>query len=477
MKISARIFLGYFLIVGLAAYLLLNTFMAQLRPGMRQSMEEVMVDTANLLAEVVEREVTNRSINEGEFAQSMHDFLGRRLNADIWNLKKTDSNLRVYVTDAGGTVVYDSEGRDLGADYSQWRDVYLTLRGEYGARSTPAKPGDDLSTVMHVAAPILHNGRIIGVLTVAKPNTSVQPFIEIGRQKMTSTSLLLVAASLLLGLFFSYWFTQSIRKLVRYAQKVSRGERASLPRIREKELSDLGDAIERMRQELEGKNYVENYIHTLTHEMKSPLSAIKGAAELMQEDMPAEERDRFLRNILGETDRLQDFVARMLDLAMIEKRQALQDVTVIDLGELTGEVTAGKAAAIRSKGLKVTIVVPSSLQVRGERFLLMQALSNLVDNAIAFSDDNGGIEINGWQDDGNCMIDIIDNGPGIPSFASIKVFDRFYSLPRPDSGKKSTGLGLSFVREVVMLHHGEVTLQNRPEGGLLVRMVLPAAHT
>jgi two-component system sensor histidine kinase CreC len=466
--------LGYFLIVGLAAYLLLNTFTAQLRPGMRQSMEEMMVDTANLLAEVVERDVLNLSIDNSEFARSMRDFLGRKLNANIWNLKKTDTSLRVYVTDTQGRVIYDSDGRDLGADYSQWRDVYLTLRGEYGARSTIANPGDDLSTVMHVAAPIRHNDQIIGVLTVAKPNISVQPFIETGRQKMTRVSLLLFAASLLLGLFFSYWFTQSIRKLVRYAQKVSRGERASLPVIRESELAELGNAVERMRQELEGKNYVENYIHTLTHEMKSPLSAIKGAAELMQEDMLPAERDKFLRNILSETDRLQDFVKRMLDLAMIEKRQTLQDVSTVNLAELAAGVAAGKEPAIKAKGLSVKIDVPVSLQVQGERFLLQQALINLIDNAIDFSSQGGVIEITGHASGDNCEIDVIDSGPGIPPFATERVFERFYSLPRPDSGKKSTGLGLSFVREVMMLHHGVITLHNRSSGGLLARLVLPA---
>src|SRR5690606_23422027 len=127
--------------------------------------------------------------------------------------------------------------------YSQWRDVYLTLRGEYGARSTMADPDDTLSTVMHVAAPIRDGGRIVGVLTVAKPNISVQPFIEISREKMTRISLLLVAASLLVGLFFAYWFTGSIRKLASYAQKVSRGERASLPKITESELAELGGAV------------------------------------------------------------------------------------------------------------------------------------------------------------------------------------------------------------------------------------------
>ena len=340
MTISTRIFLSYFLIVGLGVFFLLNVFMAQLRPGVRQSMEDTLVDMANLLAEVVTPAVVQKDITNSDFSNHMNDFLERRFNAPIWDLEKTNTSLRVYITNEEGIVIYDSSGLDVGKDFSQWRDVYLTLRGQYGARSTPIDPDNELTTVMHVAAPIIHENNIIGVLTVAKPNISVQPFIEISRGKMIRSSLILVVISLLAGLFLSRWFTASIRKLVTYANQVGRKERITLPKIREHELSALGAAIENMRQELDGKQYVENYIHTLTHEMKSPLSAIQGAAELMQEDMPADQRNRFLNNILNETHRLRDFIARMLNLASVEKQQALENPQVIHIKSLLEAIAA-----------------------------------------------------------------------------------------------------------------------------------------
>jgi two-component system sensor histidine kinase CreC len=220
---------------------------------------------------------------------------------------------------------------------------------------------------------------------------------------------------------------------------------------------------------------VENYIHTLTHEMKTPLSAIKGAAELLQEQMTPGEREKFLRNILEESGRLQDLVSRMLDLAVVEKRQSLQDIETVRMGELVAEAVASKAAEIRTRSLHIKIEVPSALTVRGERFLLRQALQNLLDNAIAFSDSGGTIVIGGQERDGECELTIIDRGPGIPEYARERVFERFYSLPRPDTGRKSTGLGLSFVREVALLHRGSVQLDNPPQGGLAARLVLPAA--
>ena len=286
MSFSLRIFLGYFLLVAVAFWLFLQDIKEELVPGMRQSLEEVLVDTANLLAEMVAEEVLDGSLTEGRFARKMDAFGRRRMNAVIWFLKKRDPGLVVYITDQRGRVVYDSRGRDLGADYSRWNDVYLTLRGEYGARTSRDDPDDEYSSVMYVAAPILAAERIIGVLSVGKPSATVLPFVGAARRSLIQKALLLLGLSLVLGLALTYGLSASIRKLTRYADRVGRGDRVPTPRLREPELARLAQAMETMRGELEGKEYVEHYLHTLTHELKSPLTAIQGAAELLEEDMP-----------------------------------------------------------------------------------------------------------------------------------------------------------------------------------------------
>src|SRR5262249_43082382 len=100
--------------------------------------------------------------------------------------------------------------------------------------------------------------------------------------------------------------------------------------------------------------------------------------------------------------------------------------------------------------------------------------SNLLQNAIDFSPDGAEIRLSGGVEDGRFTFVVEDTGSGIPEFAVEKVFDKFFSLQRPNTGKKSTGLGLSFVKEVIDLHRGSVTLQNRPEGGARATVRLPA---
>ena len=96
-------------------------------------------------------------------------------------------------------------------------------------------------------------------------------------------------------------------------------------------------------------------------------------------------------------------------------------------------------------------------------------------NALAFTPVGGGVTVEIGGKDGVVCVCVEDTGPGVPDFALEKVFDRFYSLPRPDSGRKSSGLGLSIVREIARLHGGEVTLVNRREGGARAELTLPAA--
>jgi two-component system sensor histidine kinase CreC len=114
-------------------------------------------------------------------------------------------------------------------------------------------------------------------------------------------------------------------------------------------------------------------------------------------------------------------------------------------------------------------------QVRGDAFLLGQAVSNLVQNAIEFAPAGSEVAVTLRADGERVVVVVIDRGPGVPDYALEKIFDRFYSLPRPDTGRKSSGLGLSIVREIARLHGGEVTLVNGADGGARAELGLPLA--
>ena len=473
MKISLRILLGYFLIVGLAAYFVLTVFIEEVKPGVREAMEDTLVDTANLLAELAAPELAAGRIGEGAFARAVRGYGERPVEATIWSFRKESLDYRIYVTDARGRVVFATASGEIGKDYSRWRDVARTLQGRYGARSSRDDPQDENSSVMHVAAPIREGDRVIGVLTVAKPNATVQPFIERSQRKIRNRGFILLAAAAAIGAFFTWRLTRSINRLRRYARDVSEGRKAPPPESGASEIAELGRALAAMREKLEGKQYVEQYVQTLTHELKSPLAAIRGAAELLDEDMPREQRRRFLANIREQTERLRQVGERMLSLATVEQRQALERVERVELRPLLESVLESLTPRLASRMLTCSVAADTGLSVKGERFLLSQALTNLLDNAIDFSPDGAHIELAAVAEGTRVRITIRDHGPGIPDYALPRVFERFYSLPRPDTGRKSTGLGLAFVREVAALHGGDIRLANHAGGGATASLDLP----
>ncbi|AZD57491.1 sensor histidine kinase [Pseudomonas chlororaphis subsp. aurantiaca] len=472
MPLAIRIFLVYVLFVGLTGYFVLSTVMEEIRPGVRQSTEETLVDTANLLAEILRDDFKAGTLSENRWPELLKAYGERQPAATIWGLPKNQVNHRIYVTDAEGKVVLDSSGLAVGQDYSRWNDVYLTLRGQYGARSSRSVADDPNSSVMHVGAPIRDNGRIIGVVTVAKPNSSLQPYVDRTERRLLWYGAGLIGLGLLFGALLSWWLSVALRRLTGYAQAVSEGRRAELPHYRGGELEQLATAVEHMRTQLEGKAYVERYVHTLTHELKSPLAAIRGAAELLQSEMPGEQRARFVSNIDSESARMQHLIERLLNLAQVEQRHGLEEREAVPLADLANQVLDSQKARIEGKGLQVEQRIEPGLKLSGEAFLLRQALGNLLENALDFTPAGGVLRLSASRAGDQLRFSLFNQAEPIPDYALARLTERFYSLPRPDSGRKSTGLGLNFVEEVVQLHGGQMRIGN-VEGGVEVTLLFP----
>ncbi len=484
MKIGLRILLGYFLIVALAALLLGRVFLQEVKPGVRQAMEDTLVDTANLLAEQAKDDLLAGRIDDGRFAAHVRALTDRDLGAEIWGFTKRKVSTRIYVADARGIVVFDSSGQDLGKDYSRWNDVYLTLQGRYGARSSRSDPNDEASSVMHVAAPITvrdgDRSRIVGVLTVAKPNQAIAPFIARSQSVILRWGFVLLGVALMIGLLAAWWLSRQLGALRRYADAVAAGERISPPDSAG-EFGDLGRALETMRAKLEGKQYVEQYVHALTHELKSPLAAIRGSAELLQSadgaaPMPEADRARFVATIRAQSERMSEMIDKLLALAAVEHRQRIEQPQPVDLRVIADEAAERIAPKYAQTGLRLRIVEDDDargLRVSGDPFLLRQSLLNLLDNAADFAPAGSEVELRLRRDAGSLMVEVLDRGPGVPDYALDRTFERFYSLPRPDGGSRSSGLGLCFVAEAVELHGGRVALGNREDGGAVASMVLP----
>lgn len=419
-----------------------------------ESMRRTLGDTAAFLAVFAAQDAPG----ENSWAQKLATLPP---NADL---------LRVFACDPAGRVIFDSaRGRDLGKTYA-WpmRGGGFVASENYTVPNVAEVDGE-----LRVAAQVRRDGQVLGLVGVGRPLAAITEGVNRARWRLITALCSLAGVMVAAGWWIASKLTHSVERLTDYALAVRDGRAVTPPASRAKEVAALAQAFEEMRVALEGKAYVERYTQALAHEFKAPLSSIRGAAELLAENPPEPDRARFLANLRAESARLQQIVDRLLELAALESRRPRADLAPLELGDVVREVHDAQQPAATARRVTLTFSAGPGIAVRGEKFLLAQSISNLVQNAIEFSPAGGAVTLSLRRENARALIVVEDSGPGVPDYALEKIFDRFYSLPRPDTGRKSSGLGLSIVREIARLHGGDVMLTNRPEGGARAVLSLP----
>lgn len=466
------------LIVAGGFLLLTDTLLRNTEHETFQATEEVMVDMARVLAGIVEAEIKDHKIDPAVLRDGYPRALDQTFDALIFNLHKTKLSAHVYVTDAKGIVLYDSDN-DLhtGMDLSMFNDVRLTLKGQYGARSSRTVKDDSSTSTLFVGAPI-HDGKdIIGVVSVRKAKLDQWFFVQQKRANIQiSTILIGTGIALFIGLII-YWVLQPLRQLTEYVLAIKRGERPPAPELKaNSDVNTLAAALEEMREELEGRDYAATFVQTLTHELKSPLAAIRATSELLAENnMDEAQRKKFADSLRIECERTEHLIRQLLRLAEVERQKTLQTRREVDLRSVVQHATTELASMAEAKGVTFHTELPeSSCVIVGDESLLHRAVMNLIENALDFSPAKSQVEITLTMHDSRHHITIADHGPGIPDYALPRLFERFYSLKHKQTGRKGSGLGLCFAKETAELHGGTLSLVNRPEGGTQAVMELPA---
>lgn len=460
---SLRAFVFYFLILATLSWFILDKAIERLNIALRQSAESVLVDTANLLATSLEQEFSDGVLDTFEIQRLFAEAYRRPLDARIYDVLKERVDTEVYVTDRDGMVVYDSTGEHTGEDFSEWRDVSLTLEGSYGARTSfrdENLTGEDDPKIMVIAAPIRHLDETVGVVSVIKPIATLERFLLDESSQLKRYAIGLLALAMVLGYLVSHGFTAAINRLSAYADAMAAGKRVMAPRFMDKRFDNLSGAITRMRHQIDGKAYVEEYVHSLTHELKTPITAISASAELLEEDLPVAERRRFAGNIRASAGRMAKLVDRLLSLARLEGRTQPEDSAGFDVVQAIHHLVEERASLVRERGVRVVEPVVGILPVVGDKLLIQQAIANLLDNALDYCPEGGEVTLGCAREGGDWVVTVTNQGEPLDGFVLQRAFDRFFSLPRDGLAAKRNGLGLSFVREIMAMHQGSATLEN-----------------
>ncbi len=470
MHLGFRVLLAFFVLSGLTAWFVLRVVLGEVKPSVREVVEELLVETANLVAEMAADDLA-QSRDLAPLEARLQRFTQREVDARIWGVRKERLDLRIYLTDAQGKVLIDTGSpSSVGQDYSRWNDVLRTLRGEYGARTSNAADG----VVMQVAAPVRNaQGQLIGVVSVGKPVASLDRFIARTEARVGKLGALLLAASLLLGAGVTAWLVWSVRRLRAYALQVQAGSAAQAPKLAG-ELGELARAMDAMRLRLEGREHWERRVRALTHELKSPLTGLRGAGELLQEALPDADRERFARQVVEQSERLQSLVERLLELSKLEAQSSAPTQTV-RLDQLLQQVLLQCTPRLQQAQLRLSGHESwPAVAVRGDPEALQLLLLNLLGNAIDFAPVGSRIELDLHRHGLEVSFSVRDHGPGVPAEVFAQLGEPYFSTTRP-SGRKGSGLGLAIAKQVAAWHRGSLRFEPA-EPGLRVHFTL-ASHS
>jgi two-component system, OmpR family, sensor histidine kinase SenX3 len=238
-------------------------------------------------------------------------------------------------------------------------------------------------------------------------------------------------------------------------------------------LVEAADMSESVRLEATRRDFVAN----VSHELKTPVGAVGLLAEavLDSKDDP-ETVERFATKILRESTRLGHLVTELIALSRLTGAEALPDLEEIDVDEVVTEALGRSRLSAESAGIDITVDEPSGMSVDGDRTLLVTALSNLLENAIAYSPTDASVSVSRTREAGWVEISVTDRGIGIAPEHQVRVFERFFRVdPARSRLTGGTGLGLAIVKHVLANHGGEVRLWSRPGTGSTFTMRLPVS--
>jgi two-component system sensor histidine kinase ChvG len=352
-------------------------------------------------------------------------------------------------------------------DRSEVRDA---LRGRPSA-STRLRDRHP-SVILFVTEPIRSRGAIVGAIYVTR---STQPVLEeLYKIRSGLTKVMAIATFLtaLLSLVLALSISRPLARLARAARKIAAGDRdVVVPVAGSGEIRDVAAALATMTTTLDQRlRYISDFAADVAHEFKSPLTAIRGAAELLGEgaaDDPVA-RERFLRNILLDAERLDRLVTRLLELSRIDaSRTPMKTVDVAGVIDRVVERTITAEQPIRVHAERP---IPS---IAGREEDLERALLNLVENATRFSPPGEPIDIEVEKLDRVLRIAVRDRGVGIPPEHRAKIFERFFTT---DAERRGTGLGLSIVSSVAAAHGGRAYLDPTSESGARFVLEIPRAR-
>jgi signal transduction histidine kinase len=388
---------------------------------------------------------------------------------------------RIIVVDSTGRVVADGGTPSvIGSVYSARPEIRSALRGTEGSATRSLSNG---RLALFVAVPISARGHVVGATYVSSTTFSVATLLRDYRGQLALVALAFLLAALVLTEVLTRWLTRPLRDLQASARRLATDHSVRVRPVGPRETRELAAAFNQLAEEIETSSdelheeerRKSRFVSDVSHELRSPLTGIRLAAEtLLDNEVGAEDQQRFLATIIREADRLTGLANDLLELQRIEGATGELPLGRVDLRRAATLAVEANDPVAADRGVAVT-VEGRAPEVLGAADRLQQVVGNLVDNATRHTPAGGHVRVILSGEAGWAVLRVVDEGPGIPPADLANLFERFwraqYSRDRATGG---AGLGLAIVRAIVASHGGTIEAANRPEGGAAFTVRLPS---
>lgn len=381
----------------------------------------------------------------------------------------TQLDTRIRILDLQGQVLVDSDPAGQGANLQADPLVAQALAGQYARRTEPE--------VMHVALPVLVDGRTAGLVYLSQPLRDVTLVLNDLRQRWLLATLIALLLSGVVGLVLSGAIARPLVRLTEAAGAVARGRLDQrVPVTSRDELGRLSQTFNEMTTGLQAARRMQlDIVANVSHELRTPLTGLKGLVETLRDgavDDP-EARDSFLEMMENDTDRLIRLVNDLLLLSRLDAEALALEREAVDLAELAEAAVDRLRPQAGAAGLSLVVETSSPAPTAwADPDRLEQVLLNLLDNAIKYSRPGGRVTVAAGGRPP--QLRVTDQGIGIPAADLARVGQRFYRADKARSrAQGGSGLGLAIARALVEAHGGQLQIESEEGQGTTVTVTLP----
>lgn len=390
-----------------------------------------------------------------------HYFENTDINSEIIDVYSDISELRVTWIDGEGNVLYDNDAGEI--ELSNHLDRPEILEAIKNGSGETVRKSDTMNKDTFYYALLLDNGTILRVSTDAESLWSV--FLSVAPM-----TLIIILCIILICIFISHLLTkQLIRPIESMAGKLEDSEYDTPYR----ELEPFVHMIRSQHADiLSAAKARQDFTANVSHELKTPLTAISGYAELIEGDMvDSDKQKHFAKEIRKNSDRLLSVINDIIRLSELDRNERADTFEKVDLYEVMMECMPSLKINARKNDIELEFEGEHCF-VRGNKDMLKELIENLVENAIRYNIREGRVKVSIADTDNRTVLIVKDNGIGIPASEQNRIFERFYRVDKSRSKEKGgTGLGLAIVKHIVEIHEAKIIVDSAPGVGTAIEVI------